>query len=199
VTRDTQQHIFNSAKRIFAERGYDGLSMRTLAREVGISLSSIYHYYPDKDVLLKDIFDSTNTTLGRERSKLPQLPRLEDALLQRISFQFDHIEDVVFVLKYYLHNRSDFQKQAHGWVPEKASLHIEEILSVAQANKELRPSLNIAAEAKMITHMINGFLLEYYPATPKGQEKQQLIRHLQAFILRSITTQTATEVPMHES
>ncbi|MFO0954925.1 MAG: helix-turn-helix domain-containing protein [Candidatus Saccharibacteria bacterium] len=65
MTRDTQQHIFNSAKRIFAERGYDGLSMRTLAREVGISLSSIYHYHPDKDVLLKDIFDSTNTTRAR--------------------------------------------------------------------------------------------------------------------------------------
>ena len=203
MTKDTHNEIFEAAKDIFAERGYDGLSMRTLASRVGISLSVIYHHYSDKDVLLKEVFDQTNTTLGKQRAKLKVGENLNQDILSRVQFQFDHMRDVVFVLKYYLYFRETFPKQAKGgFVPDKASLHILEILQSAQERGELRSGLNIEAEAKIITHAINGFLLEYYPAKPTGKEKQQLIRGLHAFILRSLTPATEAntqEVPMHES
>ncbi len=196
MANDTQQHIFEAAKRIFAERGYDGLSMRTLAKDAGITLSVIYHHYPDKDVLLKCIFDETNTQLGRSRARLSQPENFSAALLQRIQFQFDHMQDVVFVLKYYLHYRDDFTKTATGWVPEKASLHIEEILRAAQVAGELRSDIDCVTEAKVITHAINGFILEYFPAVPRGKEKARLIRQLHAFIYRSVASQSHREVPM---
>lgn len=196
MANDTQQHISEAAKRIFAERGYDGLSMRTLAKDVGITLSVIYHHFPDKDVLLRSIFDATNTRLGVERAKLPGVTTMSDALLQRIGFQFDHMEDIVFVLKYYLTFRDDFEKNATGWVPPKTSLHIEEALELGRQTGELRDDIDIAAEAKIITHAINGFLLEYFPAEPRGHEKQELIQHLHAFIVRSEMTQNPQGVPM---
>jgi AcrR family transcriptional regulator len=196
MANDTQQHIFEAAKRIFAERGYDGLSMRTLAKEAKISLSVIYHHYPDKDVLLQHIFDTTNTQLGLERKKLKPAATMSDSLLQRVEFQFKHIEEVVFVLKYFLHYRSDFQKNPTGWVPEKTSLHIEEVLRQGKSSGELREDIDVVQEAKIITHAINGFLLEYFPAQPRGQEKRELIRHLHAFILRSIAKPNSMGVPM---
>lgn len=197
MSSDTHQHILDSAQYIFARSGYDGLSMRALAKEVGISLSVIYHHFPDKDVLLRTIFDQTNTELGQLRAKLPQVTTLSDSLSQRLKFQFDHIEEVVFVLKYYLHYRADFTKNPTGWVPEKTSLHIEEALELGRRSGELRSDIDIPTEAKIITHTINGFLLEYFPHSPEGREKTELIRHLHAFILRSITV--PSEVPMRES
>lgn len=200
MTQDTHQAIFTAAKKIFAEQGYDGLSMRNLAREVGISLSVIYHHYADKDILLEEIFRMTNTNLGRER-KLLKTPRSTDeAILQRIQFQFDHMQDVVFVLKYYLHYRSAFAKNTTGWVPEKTSLHIQEVLEEGVARGVLRTDLDVVAEAKIITHAINGFILEYYPVVPVGREKSRIIRDLHAFIMRSISgspkTSVQREVPM---
>ena len=200
MTQDTHQAIFTAAKKIFAERGYDGLSMRNLAKEVGISLSVIYHHYSDKDVLLEEIFRLTNTKLGEERKLLKTPKSTDEAILQRIQFQFDHMQDVVFILKYYLHYRSTFAKNATGWVPEKTSLHIQEVLEDGADRGELRSGLDVVAEAKIITHAINGFVLEYYPAVPTGREKSRIIRELHTFIMRSITDSPMNvaqrEVPM---
>lgn len=200
MTQDTHQAIFTAAKKIFAERGYDGLSMRNLAKEVGISLSVIYHHYSDKDVLLEEVFRLTNSNLGQQRKRLKAPKTTDEAILQRIQFQFDHMQDVVFILKYYLHYRSTFAKNATGWVPEKTSLHIQEVLEEGTARGELRSDLDVVAEAKIITHAINGFILEYYPAVPTGREKSRMIRELHAFIMRSITGSPTKaqqrEVPM---
>ncbi|MEI7819153.1 MAG: helix-turn-helix domain-containing protein [bacterium] len=195
MTNDTQSHIFEAAKQIFALKGYDGLSMRTLAKSANISLSVIYHYYSDKDVLLKDIFDTTNTKLGRMRHLMPAATSMTQALDQQLNFQLDHMEDVVFVMKYYFHFRDDFKKNATGFVPVKTSLHIEEILELGRSTNELRDDIDIVREAKVITHAINGYLLEIYPAIPQVRERARVIKDLKDFILRSITADRPV-VPM---
>lgn len=190
MTAATQHTITQTAKTIFARSGYDGLSMRTLAEESHVSLSSIYHFFADKDVLLKKIFDETNTMLGIERAKLPKRKTAHALLHDRIAFQFKHIEDVVFVLKYFLHYRGQFDHLQRGYVPAKAYLHIEEVLELGRLTGELHLGLDrIASEAKIITHAINGFLLEYYPDPPRGREQREVIAGLQSFIWRALTNE----------
>lgn len=187
MTQATRNTILTTAKRIFAERGYDGLSMRTLADESHVGLSSIYHFFTDKDVLLKEIFDTTNTQLGVERAKLPHRITAHALLQDRIRFQFDHIEEVVFVLKYFLQYRPQFEHKGRGYVPAKAYLHIEEVLRLGNHTKEFDiASRDIEKEAKVVTHAINGFLLEYYPDTPTGRELQEVSKSLHTFIMRSL-------------
>ena len=187
MTQATRTTILTTAKKIFAEKGFDGLSMRTLADESGVGLSSIYHFFTDKVVLLKDIFDITNTQLGIERAKLPHRKTASLLLEDRIHFQFEHIEDVVFVLKYFLHYRPHFAHLHRGYVPPKAYLHIEEVLLLGNKTGEFAiAETDIAKEAKVITHAINGFLLEYYPDPPKGRELREVCKSLHLFIMRSL-------------
>ncbi len=195
MSKESRQTIIKAAKRIFADSGYDGLSMRRLEQESGIGLSSIYHFFADKDVLLKAIFDETNTELGVLRAKLPQRKTANAMLKDRIKFQFDNIESVVFVLKYFLHNRHDFEHLHRGFVPAKAYLHIEEVIT-AGIKEGVFPisEQDIAKEAKVVTHAINGFLLEYYPDTPRGRELTEVTNSLHDFILRALTSKK--EVPV---
>ena len=186
MSTDTKQHLLTSAQYIFARSGYDGLSMRTLASETGIASSVTYHYFRDKDVLLKELFDSINTRLGIERAKLPIKESALDALKQRIVFQFNHAEEVVCVLKYYLHYRNRFEELEDGYVPAKAYLHIEEVLRAGVESGELDDSLDIPSQAKIITHAINGFVLEYFPDPPTGKHRQKLIDDIATFIYRSV-------------
>ncbi len=191
----TKHTILTRAKKIFAEHGYEGLSMRALADESGVGLSSIYHFFDDKDVLLKTIFDSTNTQLGIERAKLPRHKTANARLKAIIKFQFNHIEEVVFVLKYFLHYRTSFEHLHRGFVPSKAYLHIEEILLLGNHTSEFAIAAeDIAAEAKVVTHAINGFLLEYYPDTPKGRELSEVCQSLHEFVFRSLIA--TKEAPM---
>lgn len=195
MTQETRNTILNTAKRIFADRGYDGLSMRVLADESNVGLSSIYHFFSDKDVLLKEIFDSTNTQLGIDRAKLRNRKTANALLLDRIKFQFDRIEDVVFVLKYFLHYRTQFEHLQRGYVPAKAYLHIEEVLVLGNQTGEFNIAYDdIAKEAKVVTHAINGFLLEYYPNPPIGRELSDVTKSLHRFIYRALIA--TEEVPM---
>lgn len=188
MTINTRHTILKTSKRLFAVNGYEGFSMRTLAKESGVGLSSIYHFFKDKDEILKEIFDTTNYELGIARSKLPKSSSAESMLLDRIKFQFQHIEDVVFVLKYYLHFRPNFLKLNSGYLPEKGYLHIEEVLEVGVDNKEFAINVNeIDKQAKVIAHAINGFLLEYYPDPPKKNDLDEVTSSIHKFLMRSLT------------
>lgn len=183
----TKDKIIQKAVRLFAHQGVDGLSMRKLADRSGIAQSVIYHHFKNKDVLLKYLFDTTNTKLGKLRAKLPQTQTSSQMLKQRITFQIDHAEEIVAVLKYFLTYRKEFEKQNLGYVPEKAYLHIEEVLARGVKSGEFI-EMDIAKEAKVITHAINGFILEYFPKKPTGKEKRELIESIHRFILRSIAS-----------
>lgn len=181
----TQDKIINVAREIFANEGYKALGLREVAKRSGIATSVLYYYFKDKDALLKAVFDKTNTELGKLRGKLPHPKNSSDMLKQRINFQLTHAEMILFVLKYYMKYRKSFKKTPQGFVPEKAYLHIEEVLEYGVKKKEFF-SKNIAADSKVITHAINGFVLEYYPDILKAKERQKLIDQIHNFIIKSL-------------
>jgi AcrR family transcriptional regulator len=102
----TKQYIMDVAEHMFAVSGYSGFSIRHLAQQSGYGISSIYHFFPDKDELLKDIFNTVTARLGLARRQLPEPSNASQMLSDRILFQFHHAREIVFVLKYYLHFRN---------------------------------------------------------------------------------------------
>jgi len=183
----TDELIRKTAKRLFAKFGYEGVSMRILAQESGVGLSSIYHFFKDKDVLLKEIYLETNRQLGKAREALPPQPTAQRMLEQLIDFQFEHIEDVVYVLKYYLHFRQDFAAMPTKTLPAKSVLHVEEVVQKGVATGEFTVAAkDITAKAKVVAHTINGYLLEYYPDVPVGPERREMIDDITAFTMRGL-------------
>lgn len=53
-TRDTKEVILTVALKLFSEKGYDGVGIRDIAKEIGIRESALYKHYRGK----QDIFDS---------------------------------------------------------------------------------------------------------------------------------------------
>ena len=49
-----KEPILTKAILLFAEKGFAGLSMRQLAKEIGISVATIYHHFPDKQSLYQE-------------------------------------------------------------------------------------------------------------------------------------------------
>jgi len=52
IIKDPTDAILAEAKRILLKEGYDGLNMRTVAKNCGIATGTIYNYYPKKDDLI---------------------------------------------------------------------------------------------------------------------------------------------------
>jgi len=183
----TDDLIRMTAKRLFARFGYEGVSMRILAKESGVGLSSIYHFFTDKDVLLTAVYEDTNRKLGLERSKLPAQATAQRMLGQLISFQFDHIEDIVYVLKYYLHFRQDFAAMPTKTLPAKSVLHVEEVIRKGMQTGEFSVDKgDVEAMARVISHTINGYLLEYYPDVPNRKELQEIVEDIVDFSMAGL-------------
>ncbi|MEE0901830.1 MAG: TetR/AcrR family transcriptional regulator [Methanobrevibacter sp.] len=53
----TKDKILDVSIDLFSKYGYDGVSVRQIAREVGIRESSIYNHYSNKQAILKAILD----------------------------------------------------------------------------------------------------------------------------------------------
>ena len=181
----TKDKILFSTTQLFASSGYDAFSIRLLANQIPLAPSVIYHYFIDKDALLEAMFHDLNTSLGKKRAVLPTMNSAAAMLKQRIIFQLDNAEAIVAVLKYFIAYRKKFPKNNGGFVPDKSSLHIEEVLSFGVKTGEFT-SVNIEQDAKVITHAINGFLLEYYPDTPHGKAKDELVGNIYQFIIRAL-------------
>ncbi|MEL7260116.1 MAG: TetR/AcrR family transcriptional regulator [Pseudomonadota bacterium] len=51
----TGPRIRKAAQRLFAQQGYAAVSMRVIAREVGVQAGALYNYIPDKQTLLYEL------------------------------------------------------------------------------------------------------------------------------------------------
>jgi AcrR family transcriptional regulator len=56
-SKPTKERIFDVALELFSEKGFDAVSVREIAREVGIRESSIYNHYKSKEAILDTIID----------------------------------------------------------------------------------------------------------------------------------------------
>lgn len=74
---DRHREVLREAMRLVAERGYQGASLRELARRVGMAQPSLYHYFRSKDELVDQILDQMSA-LFRKGASLPAPERLED-------------------------------------------------------------------------------------------------------------------------
>ncbi|MVO15699.1 TetR/AcrR family transcriptional regulator [Parasedimentitalea huanghaiensis] len=105
----TGPRISDAALRLFAQHGYAAVSMRQIAREVGVQAGALYNYTPDKQSLLFRLMESHMTEL---LASWRDLPRDGGALSQLEAFTRFHIRfhmrrpDAVFIAYMELRNLS---------------------------------------------------------------------------------------------
>jgi len=53
---DTKRRIIREACREFAEKGYDGATIRAICRRAGVNLASVNYHFSSKETLYKEVF-----------------------------------------------------------------------------------------------------------------------------------------------
>jgi AcrR family transcriptional regulator len=59
----TKKKIMESARRLFAERGYADSAVEEVVREAGVTKGAFYHHFSDKAGLFRSIFDEVDREL----------------------------------------------------------------------------------------------------------------------------------------
>jgi len=86
--------IVAAARRLFAQRGFAGTSMREIAAAAGVSKAAIYHHFRDKDRLYRTLLGEAVRTLTAAMSRVfddgPASVQLARMVVLRLQFASDH-------------------------------------------------------------------------------------------------------------
>jgi len=94
LSRSARPAILAAARRLFAQRGFAGTSMREIALTAGVSKAAIYHHFQDKRHLYRELLDAGITTLTAAMRRIPQdgpaRAQLARILLLHLEFAREH-------------------------------------------------------------------------------------------------------------
>lgn len=106
--------ILDYATEVFAEKGYEGASMRDLSRLSGISLAGLYYYFESKEKLLYFIQQHTFTTIiDRVRERLAATTDPEDRIRIFVRNHIDYSVAKTKAMKVLAHE-DDVLKNGYG-------------------------------------------------------------------------------------
>lgn len=94
--------ILAAARDLFADRGYEAVTMREIARKIGYTATALYYHFPDKDSLLRDLCETDFLALSDHFRSLADI-RDPIARIRRLGRVY-----VDFGLKYPQHYRFMF-------------------------------------------------------------------------------------------
>ncbi len=162
--------IFEVACRLFASKGFDGVSMRDLALECGISKATLYHYFPDKDSLLRPLAMGVTKAiyLHVARHDDPTLgapDRLRRCVVESARFFERHRWAwIASASTFWNDPELRFRRERIGWRDRYERL-VREILEAGIAAGEIRP-LDVPVAGRMILGAINWMPRWYDPKGP---------------------------------
>ncbi|MFK5969224.1 MAG: TetR/AcrR family transcriptional regulator [Candidatus Marithrix sp.] len=80
--------IFHEAIPLFAQSGFDGVSMRHIAKAVGVSIATIYYHFPDKQTLYLRCIEEAFANKTQVLSDILAVPGTPEQQLQQFIYQF---------------------------------------------------------------------------------------------------------------
>ena len=174
-SRRTVERILDAAARIFHEQGYAGATTNDIADEAGVSVGSLYQYFPNKDAILVEL----------TRRHIEQATRGLADVLQRVdpADGFDHILRVVvdFLVEQHQHDRLHVlvahtapRTQEIGEALDRARSHLVDLAADLLAST-ITDRRHRALTARMVVSVVDSAVHDVIIRQPRGRTRTAAI------------------------
>ena len=188
----TQERLLDAAAELFSKQGYAGVSMRDIAREVGITQAAIYHHFSNKDALyiatVTYLFEQHTLGITEQMSAIDD-PALRLELL--IGAMLEATEEDPRFRRIYLRELLEGDEQKLAAIAENAFIAFYEPLYalMGELAPDSDPQLLIFSMTGMIFHHLEARKLA--PHLPHAAEGNMGIpslgRHITNLFLHGVT------------
>lgn len=95
-----RKQILQAAARVFADRGYHGARISDVAEEAGVAYGLVYHYFGNKEGLLREIFESNWRFFAKAIEQIATVDASsQEKLRQIVEFIVNAFEVAPYVVK----------------------------------------------------------------------------------------------------
>jgi TetR/AcrR family transcriptional regulator len=182
--KDFKATLLSTATRLFAERGLNGVSIRELSTEAGVSISMISYYFEGKEGLYSSVlqeqfscFDYIKTIKERDSGPL-------DKIEEYIRWSIQRNRDFPHLLRYYTSELTNPTRYFSAIVQPalENALHIlvdiiQEGIDTKQFRKELNPEDTALAMAGMVNYYFLSTLATQGFVNHSPERDEELIQH----------------------
>ena len=167
---------------LIARHGLEGVTMRAVSKEAGLSYGSLFHYFESKDDLLKHAIRHTTSLqanrLNEYSSKYSGLKALEHLLCDdAIINESSRDAWIVWLTFQYKVALQESFAELHAELIDGWLRRIRQLLKDAQAAGEISDELNIDLEAKAVWAYSAGIgqMGLLHPESLSAKQQKQLI------------------------
>ncbi|GAA4263571.1 TetR/AcrR family transcriptional regulator [Dactylosporangium darangshiense] len=177
--------ILTSAAALFSRRGYDAVGIRDLAEAVGLSTSTLYHYYATKQDILFAIVNrfltefSGRLVAGLRDHAVPPRDRLLRAVDDHIAMTVTRREELL-VGSPILNALSDEQRSRIAALRREYRDAVRDVIAEAAAAGQFRVADPLLTAMAMLD-MLDGIRSWYHPEAPLSLEALSV--HYRAYAL----------------
>ncbi|SIG54683.1 Putative transcriptional regulator, TetR family [Mycobacteroides abscessus subsp. abscessus] len=168
-----RETLINKATEVFVSRGYDGTSMDTVARELGITKSAIYHHVKSKEELLRLAINRGTDALASavesesHRQDLSALERLRHAVHSSVLILIEYHHSVTLLLR--VRGNSAVERDALEQ-RRKIDMKIRALVTAAIEEGGVRADFPPGLVTRLLFGMVNSITEWYRPGYPVDPE-----------------------------
>jgi AcrR family transcriptional regulator len=154
--------IFDAARELFVEQGYDAVTMRKVAERIEYSPTAIYLHFADKDALLREIVWTDFAALAGQFQKLARIEEPIERLsrLGRAYVEFGLSHPNHYRLMFGARPCPPMEKASVGDPPNDAYAFLLTAVTDAMEKKRLRPELrDPELVAQMLWSAVHGIVM----------------------------------------
>lgn len=151
-TEDLETLIFETALRLFTEKGYFNTSVHDIQKEANVSIGSIYHYFKNKEAIARAIY---NNLIAQMETAMVEIRATHHATHDRgkaiIAYLFTLAEQSPDKMQYMLYAiHKEFMPEEKSICSSTPFALIREMVAEGIEQKEIRPGDPVVVSACLI-------------------------------------------------
>lgn len=201
--KDSVQTILAEATQLFAERGFDGVSVNDVATAAGVSKANVFHHFGSKQALYMAVLNGGLQEFGMLMEHLqPERAPIEQRLQHFLHAYGKHLQQhpqaTQLVLRELLQNRSEITEQLAEQTTDAHFRQLHALLQEGQQAGEIRAGVDVAVlVVMMIGAVVFPFqvrpLLQHQPEAGFVDNAELYSRILADILVHGITTKESKE------
>ncbi|MCG8479020.1 MAG: TetR/AcrR family transcriptional regulator [Spirochaetales bacterium] len=162
---ETKKHLFETAVRLFNEKGYDNVTVEEITSQAGVAKGSFYTYFRSKSEIVIEEFRNIDDYYRKYARNLKRYPTAQKRIVAFTRAQLKYVRDVVDIklLKLLYVNNIAVPDSEHILIDTDRYLHhlMREMIEFGQERGELRSDVSAETLSLYVNRAMRSMFLDW--------------------------------------
>ena len=164
VIRDTKKNVIDTARHLFSDFSYLGVSMNDIAKKLNITKAALYYHFTGKkeiyEKVLDNVFNDLSLSIAQASNEATIDKKLHKLIKNYLDFGFKE-KNLIKALMLNLSPADDQITKRITQLRERVANLIQPVIEEVFASKKLTEKVDVGLLTFLLTSMMDGLLMEY--------------------------------------